>query len=218
MELRTIHNKVKKSWIEQNVKKGDTVLDCGCGRGGDWHKWKHVGAVVTGVDPDPMSLLEASSRAINISLEVILQQGDIRGVRNGPFDVVCYNFSLHYIFETDSLFTESIDALVRNVKPGGKLIGITPDEARIAEYLGPDASSRSDGQGNTITRNGSVLSVHVADGPFYADGPKTEPILCKDRLVAALQGHFKLVSWEPMIGNPTSLISDIYSKFIFIRL
>jgi ubiquinone/menaquinone biosynthesis C-methylase UbiE len=207
-ELRRLHNDSKRSLISKNVRPGDYVLDCGCGRGGDWLKWKKVGAQVVGIDPDAESLLEASERCLDINLDVILQQGDIRDVRLGPFDVICYNFSIHYIVPT---IDESAAAIARAVKPGGKLIGITPDCTRIAAFSGVDRL------GNTVERVGDQVSVRVADGPFYAAGAKTEPLLEKDVLVNALKPWFDLVEWSPMISQETGLISDIYSKFVFVK-
>jgi SAM-dependent methyltransferase len=216
--MRKVHNDVKKMLIEQAVRPGDTVLDCGCGRGGDWHKWKHVGANVTGVDPDPVSLLEASSRAMNIGLDALIVQGDVRDVRNGPFDIVCYNFSLHYIFESDKTLAASVAAIARAVKRGGLLIGITPEASRIAQYVG-ESRARTDALGNTVEiRDAATLAVHVTDGPFYADGPKLEPILCRERLMAALAPCFELRAWRPMLAHETGLISDIYASFIFRRV
>jgi SAM-dependent methyltransferase len=219
MDIRKLHNSAKKMLIDRHVRRGDTVLDCGCGRGGDWHKWKHVGAVVTGVDPDATSLLEASSRAMSINLEVLVTVGDVRDVINGPFDVVCYNFALHYIFESHALTLASAEAIARAVKPGGKLIGIAPEAARIIAYLGPETSFREDSLGNTVEMlDHATLAVRVADGPFYADGPKAEPIMYKQSLVDVLAPFFELREWEPMLPAPTGHISDIYARFIFVRL
>ena len=134
--LRKLHNCQKRELIKKWVRPGSSVLDCGCGRGGDWHKWKAVRANVSAIDPDPESLVEAERRALDIGFGVwFLGAGDVRqAVASGPFDVVCYNFSLHYIFENSQIFTESIEALSRAVKPGGLLIGIVPELAR-AELL-----------------------------------------------------------------------------------
>jgi len=47
-EVYKFHNRIKDALYMENVKKDDTLLELGCGRGGDMHKWKrnHVGKVV----------------------------------------------------------------------------------------------------------------------------------------------------------------------------
>jgi SAM-dependent methyltransferase len=140
---------------------------------------------------------------------VILFRGDIRDIHINNFDVVCYNFSIHYIVES---LGESAKAIARAVKPGGYLIGITPDRARITEFKSPDAL------GNTIEQiDPTHVSVRLVDGPFYADGAKTEPMISKGLLEHALGPWFKLERWTPMLNTSTGLISDIYSTFIFKR-
>jgi ubiquinone/menaquinone biosynthesis C-methylase UbiE len=208
--LRRLHNQKKRELILGIVRPGNIVLDCGCGRGGDWHKWKVAGALrIVGVDPDRESLVEAQRRADDMGLPVILIHGDIRDVHVNNFDVVCYNFSIHYIL--DSL-GESAKAIARAVKPGGYLIGITPDKARITEFTSPDTL------GNTVeTVDSSHISVRLVDGPFYADGAKTEPVISRPLLEHALRPWFKLERWTPMLNTSTGLISDIYSTFIFKR-
>ena len=174
-ELRKSHNFFKKELIQSCVKKKDIVLDCGCGRGGDLHKWKGVGCRLVCVDPDAASLDEARGRAKTLGVDAVFIQGDIRTVK-GEFDVVCYNFSLHYIAATPQLFKESIDALVDKVKRGGLLIGIVPDPNRLpCEYF-------RDRLGNTVVREGETLRVKLVDGPFYSGQERAEPILHPESL------------------------------------
>jgi len=210
--LRRAHNQCKRNLIQEHVKPTDQILDCGCGRGGDWHKWKSVGYQrLVGVDPELESLEEAQRRANDIGMRhMMLVHGDIHDVQNlGPFDVVCYNFSIHYILET---IEESCEAIANVVRPGGKLIGITPDFARIVNFKSPDAL------GNTIKLIDSMhVEVKLTDGPFYANGPREEPIMDKDILVDVLRPWFDLVEWRPMMQGKTGLISDIYSTFVFLR-
>jgi SAM-dependent methyltransferase len=212
--MNKVHNDAKRTLIEQCVRPGDTVLDCGCGRGGDWHKWKAVRARVTGVDPDAMALLEASSRAMSIGLDALVHWGDVRNVHNGPFRVVCFNFSLHY---TAGFLHETAAAIARNVEPGGLLIGIVPEASRISEFVG-EQGHRTDALGNVVeVISPETLSVHVTNGPFYADGPKYEPILDRQNLLNELDPYFELVEWKPMLAHVTGHISDIYASFIFRR-
>ena len=221
MELRQLHNQIKREHISRWVPRRSHVLDCGCGRGGDWHKWKAVHARVSAIDPDLESLNEAENRAIDMEFGVwFLGLGDIRQAAfAGPYDVVCYNFSLHYIFEDPETFNQSIKALAVSVRPGGLLIGVTPEKAR-AEAMVNQFGYFRDSLGNEIAmlRANSRLMVRLADGPFYADGGREEPILDANVLIRALeQAGFEMVQWEPMIDRPNGLISDLYSKFVFRR-
>jgi SAM-dependent methyltransferase len=147
-----------------------------------------------------------------------LGTGDVRqAAASGPFDVVCYNFSLHYIFENPQILAESLDAIQRAVKPGGLLIGITPEQER-AEYL-TNGSLFKDPLGNTLEIKDDRLWVSLTDGPFYADGPKSEPLLNAFNLKHALslRGFERLV-WEPMLPVPNGHVSDLYSAFVFKKI
>jgi SAM-dependent methyltransferase len=170
---------------------------------------------VSAIDPDPASLTEAESRAREMNFPVrFLGTGDIRQV-TGTYDVVCYNFSLHYIFESEQIFTESLEAMARAVKPGGLLIGITPELAR-AELL-TNGGQFKDPMGNTLEIKDGRLWVSLTDGPFYAGGgPKSEPMLDAFDLTQALtwSGFTRLV-WEPMLPVPNGHVSDLYSSFVF---
>lgn len=208
--LRRLHNQKKRELIVRTVKRGACVLDCGCGRGGDLQKWNITGARVVGVDPEEDAIVEARERCKNLGMKTTFHVGDIfKGETYGPFDVVCYNFSIHYIVET---MRDSVKAIARAVKPGGLLIGITPDNDRVAVFQSPDSL------GNTVVPIDSThISVRLIDGPFYAQGARTEPVVDRHMLESALSPWFDMVEWTPMLDQPTALISDIYSTFIFRR-
>ena len=210
-QLRKRHNQIKRDLLNQWVKPESYVLDCGCGRGGDWHKWKALGARVVAIDPDPDSLVEAEDRASRIGLGVwFLGQGDIRQAAfAGPFDVVCYNFSIQYIVESWDM---SIKAIKCAVKPGGYLIGITPEKSLIESAHSPDVF------GNQFEIHGDRVLMKLTDGPFYADGPKYEPLLDGGQLRQALEPEFQCVLWGPVCHEQTGLVTDIYAQFVFLRL
>lgn len=187
------------------------MLDCGCGRGGDLHKWNSVGAFVLGVDPDLASIEEARRRASAMHISrVKFDVGDIFiGKIYGPFDVICYNFSIHYIAPT---LKESVEAIVSALKPGGLLIGITPDRERIRTFVSPDAL------GNTVdVIDDTTVSVRLVDGPFYAQGGRREPMIGRRELEHALAPWCTCVEWSPMITPSNGYVSDVYSTFIFRR-
>jgi len=221
-KLRKIHNNCKKELINQWVRPGSLVLDCGCGRGGDWWKWKAVRAKIVAIDPDLESLKEADKRAKEADLNVFfLGRGDIRHAAfAGPYDVVCYNFSVHYIFENEEIFKDSIRAIACALKPGGLLIGITPEKAR-ADALSDEHGRYKDPLENQfeIWRGGRRLMVKLSDGPFYGGEFKDEPLLDANKFVKALEDvGLSLIVWDPMISQPNGHISDLYSKFVFKKI
>jgi len=211
-QLRKQHNQAKRDLINQWVRPDSYILDCGCGRGGDWHKWKAVRARVAAIDPDEKSLQEAEERALDIGLGVwFLGQGDIRQAAfAGPFDTVCYNFSIQYIIGDH--FEHSIKAIKVAVKPGGLLIGITPEKGLIEDTKSPDAL------GNMFEIHGDKVLMSLTDGPFYADGPKYEPLLDGTVLRQALDPEFRCIAWGPITPVKTGLVTDIYAQFVFLRI
>lgn len=211
-QLRKRHNQAKRDLITQWVRPNSYVLDCGCGRGGDWHKWKSVRARVAAIDPDQTSLTEAEERSMNMGFGVwFLGPGDIRQAAfAGPFDVVCYNFSIQYI--VGQFFDESIKAIKLAVKPGGHLIGITPEKSLIEQTKSPDIL------GNIFEVQGDQVLMQLTDGPFYADGPKYEPLLDGGVFRQALEPEFQCITWSPIVPEQTGLVTDIYAQFVFLRL
>jgi SAM-dependent methyltransferase len=209
---RQLHNRCKGDLIYKFVGPDTRVLDCGCGRGGDLHKWKKSQArEVIAIDPDEESIREARLRASESgSLVKILGTGDVRHV-DGPFDVVCYNFSLHYIVDS---FEESLEAINRVIVPGGLLIGIVPEKAR-AEML-TNGQPWIDTHGNTLEIKEGRLWVNLSDGPFYANGPREEPMLDGPEFIDRL--GFEVIMWEPMLPRPNGLISDLYTKFCLRKI
>lgn len=210
--LRKLHNSKKRQLIVENVPRDSYVLDCGCGRGGDLQKWKAVNAYIVGYDPCREYIEEARERVrlMRMSQSVRFHIGDIHAVTPGAlFDVICYNFSIQYI--VDSL-TSSVEKIAHHIRSGGKLIGITPDSDRVNTFVSPDAL------GNTVEHvDDTHIKVFLTDGPFYADGPKIEPVVNRAMLEEALRPYFTLISWKPMLDSPNGLVSDIYSSFVFLR-
>ncbi|QIG59913.1 hypothetical protein [Dishui Lake phycodnavirus 4] len=215
-ELRKNHNLIKRTLIEDVTREGDAILDVGAGFGGDLQKWRDQGAHINMCDPDHSALEEAKKRARNMKINVNFYEGDIFKCPHRKFDIICYNFSLHYIFKTEKLFHESLKEIRERMKPGGKLIGIIPDSETLL-FRTP----YTDVIGNyfLLERNagygqfGERLIVHLEDTPFYGDSAKVEPIAYKDMLITYLEKlGFQMEMWEGLSGHP---ISELYSKFIF---
>ena len=214
--IRKNHNDAKRALIQAVVREGQSVLDVGAGFGGDLQKWRAVGAYVSMCDPSAEALEEARSRARNLKIRVNgFYVGDIRACPNRRWDAVCYNFSLHYIFASRELFHATVREIKRRINIGGHLFGIIPDSESILNRV-----PMKDESGNFFLMKhhgngdfGEKLWVHLVDTPFYADGPRAEPICYKDVLVTELEkAGFTLLLWERLEGH----ISELYSKFIFV--
>ena len=96
-QIRKFHNQVKSDLIKRTVKTGDHILDVGCGCGGDILKWKHNAIYVDLCDPDPNSLEEAKRRGQGWS-KARFHLGDILRCPDKLYNIICYNFSIQYIF------------------------------------------------------------------------------------------------------------------------
>ena len=215
-EIRKNHNEAKRNLIQSVSQKGQHILDVGCGFGGDLQKWHKCGVNINMCDPEPSALEEARTRAKNMHMRVNFYEGDICNCPKRKFDTICFNFSLHYIFASRELFFTSIHEIRKRIKPGGLLIGIIPDSEKIIfktpllDDSGNFFKLKDHGNGGF----GEKLFVNLVDTPYYADGPKSEPVAFKDLLITHLEEFgFKLQLWEGLTGNP---ISELYSKFIFV--
>jgi len=132
MELvRKEHNLIKRSLIENHVHLGSSVLDVGCGAGGDLHKWKSVNVKSLDMCDPWMPLEEAKSRANVLGMHVTFHQCDVREAPKKTYDVIAYNFSIHYIFESRKTFVDSLHAIRVRLRIGGKLIGVVPDSDAV---------------------------------------------------------------------------------------
>ena len=220
-KVRRHHNLLKRQLIQDVVGPSSNVLDVGCGFGGDLQKWQALNTRLTACDPEPSAIQEAQKRTKNIKYQVKLLVGDITACPQDQYDVICFNFSIHYIFQSEYLFRVSVENIEKRLKPGGKLIGCIPDSDMILMK-----TPFTDELGNFFTRDertgngrfGEKLFVQLVDTPFYRNGPRPEPIGYKDLLVTTLDRRgIELVSWEPLDPDATYNITKMYSKFIFVR-
>lgn len=215
-EIRKYHNDEKRELITRVCREGHAVLDVGCGFGGDIGKFKRCGVNLSACEPLEDALEEAKSRAKTHKMRVNFYHGDIMAAPNRKYDVVCYNFSIHYTFANEDLFMKTTKEIAGRMKPSGKLIGIVPDSQQII-FKTPVKYGKDTFFMMKSTSNGDFgekLFVQIEDTPYYADGPKSEPIAHRDIFVTRLEKlGFRLTAWEPLHGNP---ISELYSKFIFV--
>lgn len=222
--LRKFHNFEKFKLIRKVTQRPNLkVLDVGHGFGGDQHKWHKQKVVLYATDPDQDAVKEAQDRAIKSGyIHYDIRVGKLHDA-GAPYDIICYNFSLQYIFSSYDEFVATCTTISALLKKGGVFIGIVPDADRILSL----PLVWTDKLGNTVERGpsikgsriGEMILVKMADGPYYAQGARPEPLCVPETLVRELGHHgMALEEWEPIIVKPTGTISDIYSRFIFRRM
>lgn len=221
MDIRKLHNNIKRHLIQSVAVPKSSVLDVGCGRGGDLFKWLDCKVKLTACDPDEKLLNEAKRRCG--SKPVKFYSGDIHSTPIEPYDVICYNFSFHYTFQTEKCFMDALQAICERSKPGTKFIGIIPDSGFIIQHL-----KYTDVAGNYFMRSentgngsfGEILWVCVKDTLYYEnDEPIPEPIAYKDIMITEFESRgWALDMWQPMVHHTTGLITDMYAQFIFTRI
>ena len=142
-ELKKFHNAQKRDLIIK-YGSGGSLLDLGCGRGGDIGKWMDAGIpYVTGLDISGEELDEARRRfgrfgRVRGGNKCEFQQVDLRTsawLSPHKYDAITSMFSLHYFFDAESSLRNVLETVTRNIKPGGYFFGTVPDGKRVAELL-----------------------------------------------------------------------------------
>ena len=96
-----------------NPKRGERVLDLGCGDGALTEKLVTAGCHVVAVDSSPEQVWAALERGLDARIVDATALGF-----NSEFDAVFSNAVLHWITEPDTVLQEIRSALV----PGGRLV------------------------------------------------------------------------------------------------
>lgn len=162
MLINDFADKVKKSKPEsyrdhrgqRDISKPEesfTVLDIGCGKGGDLGKWSKANIDhLVGIDIAGTSVEQAKGRygemkarnrhnqnmfsanfytadCTKVDLETVYED------KNVTFDIVSCQMAFHYCFES----IEQADVMLKNIsqrlRPGGFFVGTTPDANEIGK-------------------------------------------------------------------------------------
>lgn len=173
INLRKYHNWIKAVlinkytyYLRNNYRKKYSndplpisVLDIGCGKGGDLPKWRKskIGAYI-GVDAVRSSVIEACERWQKIPEEAKFYADFIQMNASAPekqffkhinenvkFDIVTSQFVIHYLFESEQsarqLFINATKRLVRD----GYFIMCIPDDNVIVKRMREKAKKTEDG-------------------------------------------------------------------------
>ncbi|XP_073027299.1 mRNA cap guanine-N(7) methyltransferase 1-like isoform X1 [Primulina eburnea] len=153
IHLKKLNNWIKSVLIQLYTKKGDAVLDLGCGKGGDLIKWDkaNIGYYV-GIDIADGSIEDCRTRyngdadhhqrRKKFSFPARLLCGDCYEVRldkvladDAPFDICSCQFALHYSWSTEARARRALANVSALLRPGGIFIGTMPDANVIIKKL-----------------------------------------------------------------------------------
>lgn len=146
--IRRMNNFVKSVLIEEAVRSAPrpvTVLDLGCGSGGDLSKWRFHDIVdYVGLDSSSKSISTAQSRAkkfqqstpalTNSTTFVCGDAARTLGCRPASRSIISSQFMFHYLCDEEKTCTTALESIFSTLKPGGIFCGILPDVHRI-QYL-----------------------------------------------------------------------------------
>lgn len=221
--VRRLHNGAKRDLINRYTPPGSRVLDMGCGRGGDLRKWQPLTDKICMGDPCVESVKDARQRAEGLGMKPRFFHGVIKDSPQEKFDVICFNFSLQYVFVSRSEFIHTMVQIKNRSIPGTRVIGCIPDSDFI--IMNPKLQDKF---GNIFIRNkintgmgqfGEKIQVCLAETPYYNGNFISEPIAYKDTFITWMErSGFVLQEWSPLLSEETGTISDLYSKFCFLAV
>ncbi|KAJ1735306.1 mRNA cap guanine-N7 methyltransferase [Coemansia biformis] len=158
--LRLFNNWVKSCLIRQYTKRGNKVLDLGCGKGGDLRKWSMSNiSEYVGMDIADVSVGQAQRRYKEMNnnrfearfyaqdcygepLEKTLRPVDYKA------DVVSTQFCLHYAFESEAKARQMMANVSTHMEPGAYFMCTIPN----ANWLEKKRRVLGDSFGNSVYR------------------------------------------------------------------
>ena len=166
-----------------NPKRGERVLDLGCGDGALTEKLIASGCDVVAIDSSPEQVWAALERGIDAR---ILDATDLEF--EGEFDAIFSNAVLHWITDADEVLTQIRNALV----PGGRL---------VAEFGGAGCvSAIRNALGTALSHRG--IDASRVNPWYFPTG---------DEYHARLEAHSFHVDMLSVFPRPTPLPSDVTS-------
>ncbi|AOA63435.1 Methyltransferase [Komagataella phaffii CBS 7435] len=150
IKLRQFNNIIKYMLILMFSKPNMTVLDLGCGKGGDLYKWQLAKtSLYIGIDLSDQSIIEAIHRyrrSRNVDFRVAFITGDafetsveeiVAGQEEAelPVDIVSMQFCMHYAFESEAKARKMLENVSHSLKRGGYFIGTIPSSDFIIDKI-----------------------------------------------------------------------------------
>ncbi len=196
--LREIYRRQAPGWrpatevygelVRQHLQPADRLLDWGCGRGGLVEQLQHPLTRCVGIDPDWQSL-----RTHRLALPRAVGRGAALPFANSSFDLILGSWVLEHLATP----ADDLAQIARVLRPGGRLIFITPNRRHPLIILNRALSRLHAGHHYLITR----LYGRAAEDTFPAFYRANDPVTLT-RLAAG--ASLRLERWCA-IPDPTYL-------------
>lgn len=165
--LRSFNNCIKYILIHKYGRHNGSVLDLGCGKGGDLAKWGLINTQqYVGIDLSELSVKEAYSRyrksrydfgaifvsgdAFNTPLPEILGEFEQDQVCHLQFDNISMQFCMHYAFSSEESVRQMLTNVSKSLKMGGMFVGTIPSSDFIKWKIKKHPGEKS--WGNSLYR------------------------------------------------------------------
>jgi len=178
---------VEFCWKVLGIRRGQRVLDLGCGAGFQARYLAERGAVLHGIDITPVLVKHAQKHFKKHGLNGTFEVGDMRTFTvEKPFDHIVV-LGMSFGFGTDEENAETIRRIYAALKPGGKLLLTGQHPYALSNHLGPEwlecdeglLVHRADFDPETCRLGGS-WELATADGEIIMEGqnPEQDGVRC----------------------------------------
>jgi SAM-dependent methyltransferase len=187
------------SWLQAcGDITGLHVLDLGCGTGLTSRALARSGAHVVGVDQSQMMIEEAQLAEHQNPLGILYLQHDAAALPHlGDFDLVAPTYLLHYARSRAEL-TAFAQGIARNLKPGGRVVGMNNNPNQPVSRRVPNALSFEEWEDEPFVE-GSRIKVHLLGGDGHQEVTFFTRFWRKQTYEDVLhQAGFVEIAWIPM--------------------
>lgn len=234
--LKKLHNDFKRSLIHEFARGAGFLVDVGCGRGGDLHKWQGAGVrSVLGVDVSGVQVAEARRRAVGIGgmrVEFSVTSPDLAALNElqaGSADVVTVMFALNYMWGSEDEAATVLRQCRRVLRPGGLLLGVYADGGRVQKLasIAPDTEAYDlalhftgealpFGSGYTLVIRDTVLD-GARPAPEFVVMPDVLAWFARNHGFDAVRAGFRHVDASVLPSPGLRAVSSINASFVFRR-
>lgn len=178
---RAVNNLAKSAILGDFLYSGSTVLDLGCGRGGDLGKYQKSNvSFLLGVDRDANAISEAKNRRKSCLInKVEFIVGDAFAKKHNfghEFDFVVSNLAFHYAFENDESLSTAFENISRHLVQEGYCIITVPNAQKVLDAA------------ESLQRDDDLFQIFLRDKKYIfksvdCDKPFVEPLVDQNKLI-----------------------------------